>query len=188
MDQESPTPRPMNYNDPEEIARLLKRLIPFALTKIDKLLVSKLDPQDIVQSVFRNFYTELQKGTFKPATWEEMWYLLAKMTLWKCHRKREYYLAQSRDVRTEKTLEAEEPAPRNSMIVDEKLILEESLDLVISRLEDENKKKAFLLTLQGYSPVEIAEELGISKRTVGRFKTDIREILTREINLETPRN
>lgn len=182
MDQDLPPPSVMDYNDPEEIARLLKRLIPFALTKIDKLLVSKLDPEDIVQSVFRNFFAELQKGTFKPASWEEMWYLLAKMTIWKCHRKREYYLAQSRDVRTEKTLEAEEPVPLNSMIVDEKLILEESLDLVISRLEDENKKKAFLLTLQGYSPVEIAEELGVSKRTVERFKNDIREILSLGIN------
>lgn len=182
MDQDSPPTRTMDYNDPDEIARLLKRLIPFALTKIDKLLVSKLDPEDIVQSVFRNFFAELQKGTFKPASWEEMWYLLAKMTIWKCHRKREYYLAQSRDVRTEKTLEAEEPVPRNFIIVDEKLILEESLDLVISRLEDENKKKAFLLTLQGFSPVEIAEELGVSKRTVERFKNDIREILTLGIN------
>lgn len=61
MDQESPPPRPMDYSDPDEIARLLKRLIPFALTKIDKLLVSKLDPEDIVQSVFRNFFAELQK-------------------------------------------------------------------------------------------------------------------------------
>jgi RNA polymerase sigma-70 factor (ECF subfamily) len=144
--------------------------------------VSKLDPEDIVQSVFRNFFAELQKGTFKPASWEEMWYLLAKMTIWKCHRKREYYLTQSRDVRTEKPLEGKESAPHNSMVVDENLILEESLDLVISRLEDENKKRAFLLTLQGFSPVEIAEELGVSKRTVERFKNDIREILTLGIN------
>jgi len=182
MDQDSPPPRPMDYHDPDEIARLLKRLIPFALTKIDKLLVSKLDPEDIVQSVFRNFFAELQKGTFKPASWEEMWYLLAKMTIWKCHRKREYYLTQSRDVRTEKPLEGKESAPHNMMVVDENLILEESLDLVISRLEDENKKRAFLLTLQGFSPVEIAEELGVSKRTVERFKNDIREILTLGIN------
>ena len=77
MDRELPTPGPINYNDSEEIIRLLKRLVPFALTKIDKLLVSKLDPEDIVQSVFRNFFTALQKGNFKPASWEGMRYLLA---------------------------------------------------------------------------------------------------------------
>jgi DNA-binding CsgD family transcriptional regulator len=38
------------------------------------------------------------------------------------------------------------------------------------------------LILQGHSPAEIAEELGVSKRTVERFKNDIREILTLEIN------
>ena len=58
----------------------------------------------------------------------------------------------------------------------------------MAKLEDGNRKKAFLLTLQGYTPVEIAEELGVSKRTVERFKNDIREILTLEIKPVTPRN
>ena len=188
MDQESPHSNGLNFNDSDEIVRLLNRLVPFALTKIDKFLVSKLDPEDIVQSVFRNFFTELQKGTFKPASWEEMWYLLAKMTIWKCNSKREFYLSQARDIRIEKPLNGNETDPAISMILDEKLILEESLDLVMAKLEDENRKKAFLLILQGYSPIEIAEELGVSKRTIERFKNDIREILTLEINPGTPRN
>jgi hypothetical protein len=62
MDHELPAPGPINYNDSEEIIRLLKRLVPFALTKIDKLLVSKLDPEDIVQSVFRNFFKACELG------------------------------------------------------------------------------------------------------------------------------
>jgi RNA polymerase sigma-70 factor, ECF subfamily len=182
MDHELPPPGPMNYNDSEEIIRLLKRLIPFALTKIDKLLVSKLDPEDIVQSVFRNFFTALQKGNFKPASWEEMWYLLAKMTIWKCKSKLEFYLSQARDVRIEKPFDDKDDLSTDSLILDEKLILEESLDLVMIKLGDENKKKVFCLILQGRSPAEIAEELGISKRTVERFKNDIHEILTLEIN------
>jgi DNA-directed RNA polymerase specialized sigma24 family protein len=117
-----------------------------------------------------------------------MWYLLAKMTIWKCNSKREFYLSQARDIRIEKPLNGNEADPASSMILDEKLILEESLDLVMAKLEDGNRKKAFLLTLQGYTPVEIAEELGVSKRTVERFKNDIREILTLEIKPVTPRN
>jgi DNA-binding CsgD family transcriptional regulator len=66
--------------------------------------------------------------------------------------------------------------------LDEKLILEESLDLVMIKLEDQNRQNVFCLILQGHSPAEIAEELGVSKRTVERFKNDIREILTLEIN------
>ena len=182
MDHESLPPGPINYNDSEEIIRLLKRLVPFALTKIDKLLVSKLDPEDIVQSVFRNFFKALQKGNFKPASWEEMWYLLAKMTIWKCNSKLEFYLSQARDVRIEKSFDSKEDVSTDPLFLDEKLILEESLDLVMIKLEDENKKKVFCLILQGHSPAEIAEELGVSKRTVERFKNDIREILTLEIN------
>ena len=183
MDHESPPPGPINYNDSEEIIRLLKRLVPFALTKIDKLLVSKLDPEDIVQSVFRNFFKALQKGNFKPASWEEMWYLLAKMTIWKCKSKLEFYLSQARDVRIEKPFNDKDDISADSLILDEKLILEESLDLLMINLED-NKKKVFCLILQGHSPAEIAEELGISKRTVERFKNDIKELLTLKINHE----
>jgi hypothetical protein len=63
MDPELPTPGPINYNDSEEIIRLLKRLVPFALTKIDRLLVSKLDPEDIVQSVFATSLQHCKKET-----------------------------------------------------------------------------------------------------------------------------
>jgi len=182
MDHELPAPGPINYNDSEEIIRLLKRLVPFALTKIDKLLVSKLDPEDIVQSVFRNFFTALQKGNFKPASWEEMWYLLAKMTIWKCNSKLEFYLSQARDVRIEKPFDSKEDVSTDPLFLDEKLILEESLDLVMMKLQDENRKKVFCLILQGHSPAEIAEDFGVSKRTIERFKNDIKEILTLEIN------
>ncbi|MEI7854003.1 MAG: ECF-type sigma factor [Planctomycetota bacterium] len=182
MDQGLPAPGLINYNDSEEIIRLLKRLVPFALTKIDKLLVSKLDPEDIVQSVFRNFFTALQKGNFKPASWEEMWYLLAKMTIWKCNSKRDFYLSQARDVRIERPFDDKDDLSTDSLFLDEKLILEESLELVMIKLEDENRKKVFCLILQGQSPAEIAEEFGVSKKTIERFKNDIKEILTLEIN------
>jgi len=43
------------------------------------------------------------------------------------------------------------------------------------------------LTLQGYFPAEIAEELGISKKMVERFQNDILEILTLEINVTNNR-
>ena len=87
MDTDSPLPD--LFNNSEEIISLLERLFAFGLTKIGKLLVCKLDPENIVQLVFRNFFAELQIGTFKLAIWEEMWCLLAKMTIRKCNCKRQ---------------------------------------------------------------------------------------------------
>jgi len=55
------------------------------------------------------------------------------------------------------------------------------------RLEDKNRKKAFCLILQDYSPAEITEEFGIFKRTVQRVQNDILEILTLEINVTNNR-
>lgn len=90
-----------------------------------------------------------------------IWYLLAKMTIWKCNYKRQKIV--------------------------EKLILEESLDLVMIRLEDKIRKKAFCLILQGYCSVEITEKFWISKRIVERFQNDILEIITLEINVTNNR-
>jgi len=172
----------LDFNNSDEIIRLLKRLVPFALVRIDKLLVSKLDPEDIIQSVFGNFYEALQKGSFKPASWEEMWFLLAKMTLYKISAKKSFFYNQTRDVRLEKPIETANEVPSDQSIAEEKLILEESLDFILKTLEDESKKKSFLLTLRGHSPKEIAEELGLSKRTVERFRSDIRDLLTTAMN------
>jgi hypothetical protein len=55
------------------------------------------------------------------------------------------------------------------------------------KLEDENRKKVFCLILQDHSPAEIAQELGISKKTIERFQYDILEILTLEINVTNNR-
>jgi transposase len=55
------------------------------------------------------------------------------------------------------------------------------------RLENEIRKKVFCLILQGYSLVEIAEKLGVSKRTSERFKNNIKEILTLQINQGLPK-
>ncbi len=55
------------------------------------------------------------------------------------------------------------------------------------KLEDEIRKKVFCLILQGHSPAEIAEELGLFKKMVERFQNDILEILTLEINVTNNR-
>ena len=111
----------------------------------------------------RFFWISLQRCQKEPSSLRTggIWYLLAKMTIWKCNYKRQKIV--------------------------EKLILEESLDLVMIKLEDENTKRSFCLILRGYSPAEIPEELGISKKAVERFKYDILEILTLEINVTNNR-
>jgi DNA-directed RNA polymerase specialized sigma24 family protein len=85
-------------------------------------------------------------------------------------------------VRIEKPFDSKEDVSTDPLFLDEKLILEESLDLVMMKLQDENRQKVFCSILQGHSPAEIAEEFGVSKRTIERFKNDIKEILTLEIN------
>ena len=114
-----------------------------------------------------NFFTALQKGTFKPANQEETWYHFAKMTIWKCNSKSVFYLSQVQDMRIRKLLDSKDDLSTGPLILDEKLILEESLDLVMIKLEND----LVILILQDYSPAEITEELGISKRRLKDSKT-----------------
>lgn len=86
-------------------------------------------------------------------------------------------------MRIEKLLDSKDDLSTNPLILDEKLILEESLDLAMIKLEND----LVILILQDYSPAEITEELGISKRTVQRVQNDILEILTLEINVTSNR-
>ena len=58
----------------------------------------KLDPEDVVQSVYRSFFGRYQAGQFDLATWDALWSLLTVITVRKCLNRTEYYLAQCRNV------------------------------------------------------------------------------------------
>lgn len=171
----------MDYFDPDQINQLVKRLVPLAFAKIDRMISSKLDPEDIVQSVFRNFYTELNRGKLKPASWEEMWLILAKMTVWNCGHKNAHYRTKARNIRLESPLEAEartKASPSGSSgNPEDEAILHDTLEKVLGLLPGEQFRSIFLQSLRGLSPAEIAENLHISKRTVERSKMEIRETL-----------
>ena len=70
-------------------------------------------------------------------------------------------------MRIRKLLDSKDDLSTGPLILDEKLILEESLDLVMIKLEND----LVILILQDYSPAEITEELGISKRRLKDSKT-----------------
>src|SRR5262245_18476432 len=53
--------------------RFASRLIALARRELDTRLRRKLDPEDVVQSVYRSFFGRYQAGQFDLATWDDLW-------------------------------------------------------------------------------------------------------------------
>ena len=79
------------------------RLIGLARRRLDGLLRQKVDPEDVVQSVFRSFFQRQADGRMQVGNWDSLWGMLVVITLRKCGRAVEYFRAARRNVQREAT-------------------------------------------------------------------------------------
>src|SRR3954451_22940801 len=73
--------------------RYASRLIALARRRLDARLNRKVEPEDILQSVFRSFFVRQADGRLSPNDWEHLWALLAKLTVRKCIGRVDHYRA-----------------------------------------------------------------------------------------------
>ena len=151
-----------------------------------------MDPEDVVQSVYRSFFTRYQAGQFDFATWDALWSLLTVITVRKCLNRAEYYLAKCRNVTSEVDAAAwgdataglseaidREPTPL------EAAVLAETVEQMMRGLEPEDRT-IIELSLQGYTAAEISARVGLAERTVGRVRERIKKRLQRMQVVEAP--
>jgi RNA polymerase sigma-70 factor (ECF subfamily) len=161
------------------------RLIGLARQQLDARLRGKLDPEDVVQSVFRTVFRRLGDGQFELGDWDGLWGLLTCITVRKCGRWQEYFHTQARDVRRESpppppTEESSsglevldrEPAP------EEVAMLAETVQQVLGGLDD-RERQVVTLSLQGYAVAEVSGELGCTESKVYRVLRLVRRRLER---------
>jgi len=133
----------------------------------------------VLQSAFKSFFRRVDHS-FDLDSWDSLWGLLARITLYKCgHRIRHFRTAQrnvQREVGAgysdeESTQEweglAREPTPP------EAAALAETVEGMLRSL-DERDRQVFVLGLQGYTAPEIGAQLNCSERTVFRALKFIR--------------
>jgi RNA polymerase sigma-70 factor (ECF subfamily) len=148
------------------------RLIALARQKLDPRIREKLDPEDVVQSVFMSFFHRHAGGEYEIQNVESLWGLLSLITIRKCGHKIEHFYAACRDVARESKPQpldgeasrfweaiADGPTPSQA------LLLAETLEGVMRTL-DERQRQILTLSLQGYEHPEIAAQLQCSERTV----------------------
>src|SRR5262245_16443138 len=177
-------PNPWQTGDEDAARELFDRyaeqLVTLARKRISQRLASRIDPEDIVQSVFRTFFHRAKQGQFHLEEPDDVCKLLARITVHKTFRQIAFHKRAKRDA-TQETghgddaqdmllkLMTGEPSP------EETANFLDTLQHFLDRLEPEDRK-ILELRMEGYSNVEIAAKLGISDRKIRRNMEKVREL------------
>jgi RNA polymerase sigma factor (sigma-70 family) len=159
------------------------RLVALARSRLGSRMRQKVDPEDVLQSVYKSFFSRHAQGQLAPQSWDSLWAVLTVITLRKCGRWVERFHTGMRDVDAEAPAVggadesnsswqavAREPTP------DEAAILTETVEQLLSELEGRERTIA-MLALQGNTVPEIAAEIGRTRRTVQRVLSRVKEKL-----------
>jgi RNA polymerase sigma-70 factor (ECF subfamily) len=166
----------------EEYAR---RLVALARNHLDRRILRKEDPEDVLQSVFKSFFHRCAGGQFRLDSREDLWALLVRLTLHKCGHRLDYFRAARRDVQRETPPPptADTPAAGWEALTREPspveaVLLAETVERLLGGLEP-HQQQIVQLSLQGEPVAGVAARLGLSERTVQRVLKGVRERLER---------
>ena len=158
--------------------RYAERLLALAAAQTAPDLARRIDPEDIVQSVFRTFFRRASLGHYTIPDGEEIWKLLLVIALNKVRTVGAFHRAAKRDVRrtsggTAFDRAVESQAGRN----------EDAMSLLRMVVEDllqsqpEAHRRMIELRVEGHEVNDIAAAVQRSKRSVERVLQDFRQRL-----------
>lgn len=164
--------------------RYVERLHALARRRLSQRLSSRVDPEDIVQSVFRTFFGRLKEGQFKINDQDDLCKLLVRITVHKTLRQVAFHRADKRNPHSEvgqtdsgqaRLLELldREPTP------EETAAFLDQLEHFLSRLRPQ-EREILEMRMQGFSNEEIAKKLGIYDRKIRRIVERVRGVAEAE--------
>jgi RNA polymerase sigma-70 factor (ECF subfamily) len=156
--------------------RYAARLLDLAAAKASPDLKQRVDPEDIVQSVFRTFFRRASLGEYEVPDGDELWKLFLVIGLNKVRAVAAHHKAAKRDVRNTAGGEAVEVA--GAAVPDDtaRRTLEMTIDELLAPLPESHREIVRLRT-DGYEVAEIAARVGRAKRSVERILQEFRQKL-----------
>lgn len=162
--------------------RFARRLIGLARSHVDSWLQHKVDPEDVVQSVYESFFRRHQEEQFELQSWDSLWSLLTLITVRKCLKRIEYLQADRRDVRREVGLGGSDDSGACWQMLDrdpspeEAVLMAETVEQVLRGFDPEDRP-VVELSFQGCSTEEIGKQLNRAERSVRRLRERARGLL-----------
>ncbi len=159
--------------------RYAERLMTLAAGQRAGDLAARVDPEDIVQSVFRTFFRRAAQGHYDVPEGEELWKLFLVIALHKIRSTARYHRAAKRDVRATALGLAGGEAEQKALAADETAL--STLRLVIDELLEglpPSMRPIVELRVEGHEVDEIARQTGRSKRSVERALQEFRKKLS----------
>jgi RNA polymerase sigma-70 factor (ECF subfamily) len=165
--------------------RYAKRLHGLAAAQTGADLNALLDPEDIVQSIFRIFFQRTQEEHYQVPDGEELWKLFLVIGLHKIRDAAAFHRAGKRSVNRTigMSFESGDLDPTAPDGIDE-----QTLRLVIDELLKSlsgSQREIIMLRLDGEQVEEIAAKTQRSLRTVERILQKFRELLRQQIDETT---
>ena len=174
----------LRAGDEEAARRLVElfatRLLGLAEHRLDRRVRRRVEPEDVLQSVFRTFFRRQSEGEVVLGDWEGLWGLLAQITARKCINAAKHHRRLRRDPAREVALDFATLGPsaagRREPAPDVFVMVSDALEHAQRGL-GERDRQVVALWLLGYPPQEIAALLDCSRSTVFR----VRDILRRRL-------
>jgi RNA polymerase sigma-70 factor, ECF subfamily len=164
--------------------RYAKRLRALVKEQCSSKLSRRLEEDDIVQSVFRTFFSGAQQGLYKVPGAQDLWKLLLVISLNKIRAKGAYHNAAKRDARRTSSLDAVrangEPSDQDAgEFAFFQLVIQEALENLPL-----DYREIVQLRIEGYEVEEIAARSNRAKRTVERILQEARKRLGALLQIE----
>ena len=158
----------------ELLEQYVDRLIELARGRLSPKLARRLDPEDIVQSAYRSFFRLARADHYEVDDGDQLWHLLAAITVNKARK------AATRHTANKRTVESEQSTARDSILAtispealardpapEEAVILVEETELMMNHLSL-RQRLILQLQMQGHTIEETARLAECSERSVHR--------------------
>ncbi|MDX1927688.1 MAG: sigma-70 family RNA polymerase sigma factor [Pirellulaceae bacterium] len=157
----------------ELYSRYATRLLELAKSRTGAELGQSVDPEDVVQSVFRTFFRRAAEGSYQVPNGDTLWKLLMVIALNKIRSLADYHRAGKRDMRRTQPMQGTLPADHEQESLN---ILQITIAELTSQLH-ESHQQIIRMRIEGYGVDEIATKVQRSKRTTERVLQAFREQL-----------
>jgi DNA-directed RNA polymerase specialized sigma24 family protein len=182
----------------DEAARIIwerfsTRLLGLVRRHLDNRIRRREDEQDVLQSVYATFCIGQLNGKTSPASREELWKLLVRITMCTVVNTAHRHLAARRDVRRERADGHDSPTTtslfprwmldhvdRSQPSHEEKIIVLEEVERLLQGISAD-LRCIVIWKLEGYTNAEIARMIGRTVRCVELKLQDIRRCIDLEL-------